>query len=409
MQEGIKKISTAAILGGGPAGATLGCLLAQAGIEVTIYHNEKRPEIIVGESLIPALIPFLRRLGVEEHIAAKSTYKQGATLILHPDSVEWNLDFSKIKGCEIPYAYNVPRDMFDAVLLERAKELGCKVVPSFCKLQKGTEADSVSLPRGEPEVDFIFDATGRSRQIARLLDIEAETGLRDDTALFAHLDKAELSHEGNLHINVLEDGWSWRIPLPGRVSVGIVAPKKYFAKFGANAQEQYDQILKEETFIAPHVSSSTRLTSVAKYSNYQLLSTRMFGKNWAMLGDASGFVDPIFSSGLFVSLYSAELLANSLINQGTTGLAHYQEELRTEFIQWQKLIAAFYDGRFFALIRHANSLDPKITDRLNTGRTIGLLLAGFGYKHRDLSSSFEWILDFCQKFDEQPRIHQRRA
>lgn len=393
-----QEISSVAIIGGGPAGATLACLLAKAGKRVKIFHSEKRPEIIVGESLIPALIPLLQEIGVEERIAAKSILKSGASLSLFPDELRWDLEFNKIEDAPATYAYNVPRDMFDATILARAVELGAELIPTFCKL-KDCGKDLIGLPSGHEPVDFIVDATGRNRQLANLLKIDSQLGSRNDVALFAHLDKAELVHPGNLHINVLESGWSWRIPLPGKVSVGIVAPREYLSKFGANAETQYDQILQLDPYLAKNTASAKRITAVAKYSNYQLISQRMFGRNWAMLGDAAGFVDPIFSSGLFISMYSAKLLATEILENQASKLARYQDELKTELTQWQQLIKSFYDGRFFNLIRHANALDPKIVEHLQTGRTVGLLLSGFAYENRELLSSFEWILNFCQKFE----------
>jgi len=115
------------IIGGGPAGAAAGAILARAGIDVVLFARDKRPPIIVGESLVPAIVPFLRELGIEEEVAGYSIWKGGATFI-HDGEYTQSFRFHEVRGAKTTYSYNVPRDRFDASVLEAAKRAGVRVV-----------------------------------------------------------------------------------------------------------------------------------------------------------------------------------------------------------------------------------------------------------------------------------------
>ncbi len=163
------QIQTAAIIGGGPAGAALGCLLARKGVGVGIYHTDKRPPLIVGESLLPAVVPMLRELGVEEEVKKFSVHKPGATVCLNlEESIKG--DFRYADGKLPNYAYNTPRDLFDETMLKAAEEAGARLFQKGAKLQRGVEPGTVRLSDetlaaadgffgGKP--DLIVDASGR--------------------------------------------------------------------------------------------------------------------------------------------------------------------------------------------------------------------------------------------------------
>src|SRR5688572_25963170 len=107
-----RPLRSVAVLGGGPVGASLATYLARAGVRVVLFHKAKRPQLIVGESLVPAIAPFLRRLGVEPQIKAFSTFKPGATFVLTTES-DISFRFDQALGAEVNYSYNTPRDLFD--------------------------------------------------------------------------------------------------------------------------------------------------------------------------------------------------------------------------------------------------------------------------------------------------------
>src|SRR5262245_34003576 len=182
-----------AIVGGGPAGASLATLLARDGADGVVLADEDRREVVVGESLVPAIVPSLRRLGVESAVAAISQLKPGVAF-------EWAglrvaFTFSRYGHRMTPYAYNAPRPEFEAVIRARAAEAGARIVTMRARLARGAgaapeivldEATREAAGWGGAHPDLLVDATGRARMGVRLLGIPAERGPRDDVAHFAH-------------------------------------------------------------------------------------------------------------------------------------------------------------------------------------------------------------------------------
>jgi flavin-dependent dehydrogenase len=348
-----------AILGGGPAGATLGTLLARAGLDVVLFARGGRPPIVVGESLVPACVPFLRKLGVEEEVAGYSIWKGGATFVLSRET-RLSFRFAEVRGAQTTYSYNVPRDRFDASLLEAARRAGVRVVAEAGRLEREGQSDRVrlsdeTLARADGwqgrQPDFIVDAGGRSRTIPRLLGIPVLDGKRRDSALHAHFEGIEVEIPGNVHTDRLEHGWLWRIPLPGRVSMGLVIDSEFIRKFGNTSEEQLDTYLRHDPVIRDYARPARRITPVIRYTNYQSRAARGVGANWALVGDSFGFVDPVFSSGALIAFQSADRLATALIDGSERGLAFYEKETARNLEAWQRVIGWFYDGRLLTLLK----------------------------------------------------------
>jgi len=199
--------------------------------------------------------------------------------------------------------------------------------------------------------DFIVDAGGRSRAIPSLLGLESIDGERRDTALHAHFEGIEVEIEGNVHTDRLEHGWLWRIPLPGRVSMGAVVDSEYIRKFGDTPEEQLDGFLKHDAVIRDYARPARRVTPVVRYSNYQSRCTRGVGENWALAGDCFGFVDPVFSSGMLLAFQSAEWLAEALSKGTAKSLGRYDKRMLHNLSCWQRVIGWYYDGRLLTLFR----------------------------------------------------------
>ena len=348
---------TIAVIGAGPVGSALGTWLARAGRRVVMFQRGKRPPILVGESLVPAIVPFLQKLGIEEEVARYSTLKPGATFTFAKEFVQ-SFRFGEVRGCRTPYAYNVPRAEFDATFQRRAVESGVQWVEHGAVLERAAQPDRVQLSEATLEAagldaqpDFIVDASGRTRLLARLLELRSIAGPRRDAALHAHLEGVPLLAEGHVHTDRLERGWCWRIPLPGRTSVGLVVPGEHLQRFGADAHEQFDQLLRGDPVTGAWASGTRRLTPVVRYNNYQLRSARGVGPNWASVGDAFGFVDPVFSSGLLIGLQGAEALAGAILQGTSRALARYERSILRTLSIWQRVVDYYYDGRLFTLFR----------------------------------------------------------
>jgi hypothetical protein len=376
-----QRFASIAIIGGGPAGGALGALLAKAGYHVGIFHTDKRPPLIVGESLLPAVIPMLQKLGIEDEVKSYSVYKPGATVCLSLQEIIFS-SFTWADGRLPSYAYNTQRDKFDQTLLETAEKAGAKVFRCPAKLEEDLQRNSIQLAgetleatggffSGKP--DLIIDATGRNRAIARTLETPSRRGGRDDVAIFAHLDTATITHPGNIHLDYLTKGWSWRIPLPGKVSVGCVINPKHLTAYGDTLEAQYDNYISQEPSLRVYTQGAKRITPVVKYQNYQLISEQMYGPGWAMVGDAAGFIDPVFSTGLYLSMKGAFELFKAIESKSSEAFEVYQNGRRRELGLWQHVIDGWYNGRLFNLYRAGQTrkngflgrrIEKRVTKRL---------------------------------------------
>ncbi len=381
-----KPIHTVGIIGSGPSGATLASLLAMRGVEVTLFDDGRRPDLIVGESLIPTIIPVLRKLGIEDRVKAVCQHKPGVSFTFGLGE-EIDFCFESVANCSLPtYAYNAPRPAFDRLLDERATELGAKRARCRAKVEREgadglrlaeeTLAEAPWLKGRQP--DLLVDSTGRSRLFARTLEIPAQLGPRKDVAYFAHYEGfTHHKTKGQVIIGRLEAGWSWRIPLPDCLSVGIVVNKDEAARLGANAEERLEALIERDPVLAEAGRNRRRVSEVATYTNYQLIAERGHGPGWVMSGDAFGFVDPMLSPGMWLALHSAELLTERLDD-----LAGYEREMRAEIKSWMQLIEYFYDGRMFAMYHTGISWERKYPGKISQfmhryfDRTIACMASG---------------------------------
>lgn len=386
-----------AIIGAGPAGCTLACLLAMRGVKTVVFDDDKRPELLVGESLIPSVIPVLRKLGIEDRVREFSVHKPGASFF-HGSGLRLHFSF-KDRGKKIPgYAYNVPRPTFDKLLRERATELGVQFVGRRASIVKSDHPDreielspdSLALAGLSAHPEWLIDGTGRARLFARTLDLPAKQGKRKDIAYFAHYENFvhDEAAPGQVIISVLRNGWSWRIPLQDKLSVGIVIDKVAAKNLGDTPEQRLEAAIASEPLLKVKGENARRISDVMSYTNYQLISEKGHGKGWIMLGDAFGFVDPMLSPGLFMALESASLLDNRFFSKkkpNSRDLDDYCAKLRSWHKSWQELIEYFYDGRILRmyeagskLAEGKNAFNPAKLMERHMSRVIASMAGGFG-------------------------------
>ncbi|MGI9242652.1 MAG: NAD(P)/FAD-dependent oxidoreductase, partial [Verrucomicrobiales bacterium] len=399
-----------AIVGCGPAGGCLAALLSQRGFKVLVFDDEKRPDLLVGESLLPPVVNLMRKLEIEERVKAFSQHKSGVGFI-HRGGLRLDFQFpEKALGTAPNYAYNVPRPQFDDLLRTRAEELGATFVKRRAEVETGPGPNEVRLSDAclaeTPELanthpKLLIDATGRARLFARTLEIPAHRGSRNDLAYFAHFEDFDSGGtlDGQVVLSILDHGWSWRIPLPGRLSVGIVIDKTFAAEHGSSAAERLDSIIDAEPILREAGKNRKRVSEVMTYSNYQLVSERGHGPGWASIGDAFGFVDPMLSPGLFMAMLTAERLDELAFAGGKSILDHpsrlssriaqAEDEMRQWHQAWGELIEYFYDGRIFSLYEGGSKLSeshrywapPSIMER-HLSKQLTRLVSGVSTRKR---------------------------
>ncbi len=356
------------IIGAGPAGCTLAALLAQRGIPVLVFDDDKRPDLLVGESLIPGVVAVMRQLGIEERAAKFCTYKPGASFFT-TKGARLHFNFKTVEHILPGYSYNAPRPEFDNLLRVRAEELGARFVKARAEIERCDR-------NGEPSVrlsaqsravagladghaPLLIDSSGRARVFARAMELPAIKGNRSDVAYFAHFENFihDEVEPGQIIISVLKHGWNWRIPLNGRMSCGIVVNKEHAKELGDTPEERLENAIKTEPLLKEKGANAKRITDVMTYTNYQLLSERGSGPGWVLLGDAFGFVDPMLSPGLFMSLEGARLLDQHVFSKGTAilknpaalnkALTAYAKDIVEWHHAWSELVEYFYNGQIF--------------------------------------------------------------
>ena len=394
-----------AIVGAGPSGSALAILLVREGATVTLFDDGRRPELLVGESLVPAVVPILRRLDLEKETASFSRVKPGVSFIWSSTD-RTSVTFNRFAPAVFPYAYNVPRPHFDDALLAKAIASGVDYVTARAQLVPGgSEGADAELELGSETIaaapglsgrqpDLLVDATGRARLAARALGIPARLGPRKDVAHFGHFEGFSWDEApGQVRIARGEAGWSWCIPLQDRLSIGIVLGQDDAARLGRTPVERLERAIAIDPGLTAIVGRGRRVTDVATYANYQLISERAYGRGWVMVGAAFGFVDPMLSPGVFLALRSSEQLADALtpwlrrravpspaeLQTVLTAYAATQSEMLTA---WLELVAYLYDGRLAALMRVGQSWMPenvglaKRALSTHIARHVGLLASG---------------------------------
>lgn len=413
------EVRSVVIVGGGPAASTLGTLLARTGRDVWMFHRKRERSALVGESLVPGVVPILRTLGAEEAVKEFSRRKPGASFWID-DEHQFEFLFDEVPGRLPGYAYNVPRWDFNRTLRRTARESGVTVLDERARFVVGNPDEPVRLApesmqarggnAGGPP-DLIVDATGRARLLSREMDLAAREGPRRDTALFTHFDRTRETHSGIVYTDVLDYGWCWRIPLPDRVSFGVVMDTDHLKQFGDDPARQLEGLRDANPRIGRLTASSKRLEPVQSFSNYQRVTERIVGPNWVLLGDAAGFVDPVFSTGLYLAMDGARDLAERLRRRGRAGLPGYAKRFHRSIDAWMSIVETFYNGRLMTLLKTGQQVEDSLLGRLlnpHMAKHMGRIFTG-----RAAESSYSlWLLKFMTHYglaDNDPTRHRIRS
>lgn len=312
-----------AIIGGGPAGSTAAALLARAGRRVIVFEREKFPRFHIGESLLPFSMKAFTRLGLhEKFLRAGFMKKFGGEIIGACSENGTKFYFKDGYRSQTDHAYQVARGDFDKVLLDHAAECGAKVHEQASVSRIEFSKDVVELginwnaASRTIHARYVIDASGRTSVLGRQFKIKKTYDHLQKLSIFAHYDgvwRAE-GIDGTLTVLLRAiDRWFWLIPLAAeRTSVGVVLDSETYRKSKLSAEDFLEQALSEQPTIAKRMTNARRVSQVYVEADFSYRSALLHGDRWLLAGDAAGFIDPIFSSGVFLAVFSGELAADAL-------------------------------------------------------------------------------------------------
>ena len=358
----------ALVLGGGPAGSTVACLLARAGISVRLLEKEKFPRFHVGESLLPYNVPLFRRLGVWDRLLEHGFQRKfGGQFVFEPGGERLRLDFQNSLDPDLPMALQVRRAELDYLLLDNARAHGVLVheetpVQEVLFDERGAAVGVRARLNGgltELRARVVIDATGRDTLLGNRLGLKKKDPQLGQAALFCHYRDADMGlgpEGGDILVVGGGFGWIWMIPLDARTtSVGVVFPSRVLKEsradgFGLSTDELFDHLVARSPQVSERLRSAERIRGVEGAADFSYRCERFVGDGWMLVGDAAGFLDPVFSSGVLLAMRGAEnaadLLTRRLKRPGAVGARHlksYERFVRRGLDRFRRYILAYYD------------------------------------------------------------------
>jgi flavin-dependent dehydrogenase len=312
------------VVGGGPAGSCLAGLLALEGRRVVVVEREKFPRYHIGESLITGVWPTLDRLGVRERCERLGFVKKyGATILWGKDQEFWSFAFRQ--SGEYEFVHQVPRAEFDAMLLDRARELGVQVLGDATVKEPILEGDRLAGLRyqlhgqegmAEIRAKLIVDASGQSHWLGKLFDlVEWHEDLRNIAVWSYYQGGKRYDGElaGNTLIECVQGGWLWFIPLANDLtSVGYVTTVAHMNETGIRIEKLFDAVLDDAVEVTRMLAGSTRVNSFRTIRDWSYTCKRFHGPGWVLVGDAAAFVDPLLSTGVTLAVRGARVAAKAV-------------------------------------------------------------------------------------------------
>ena len=316
------------VIGGGPGGATAAGLLAEKGHRVVLLEKARHPRFHIGESLLPANLPIMERLGVADQVRAIGMEKWGAEFVSHWDGRRQEFLFARSWNKSLPMAYQVRRSEFDEILIRRAAKLGARVIEG-CRVRDAqfigpahalrcvkVHAEHEDGRRESWAADYVIDASGRDAVLGQLLKAKRRDKKHGSAALYAHFAGAlrdDGKRAGNVTIYWFDHGWFWFIPLAdGATSVGAVVWPYYMKSRRTPVREFLLATIAMCPPLAARLSGATLVSDVEATGNYSYACNHSHGSNYLLVGDAYSFIDPVFSSGVMLAMTGGLAAADAI-------------------------------------------------------------------------------------------------
>jgi len=383
-----------AIIGGGPAGSTAATLLAKSGRRVVVLEREKFPRFHIGESLLPFSTKAFDRLGVREKLNRAFMPKHGGEIMAACGTRKIKFYFKDGFNATRDRAYQVTRSEFDKLLLDHSRENGAEVreetevkkidfAPDRVRLQVISTQPSDTPTLHSPtllEARYLLDCSGRQTTLGNFFKLKKTYDHLQKFSVFAHYENVDRPSgiDGTL-IRMVRglDRWFWLIPLtPTRMSIGVVMDTATFRAMKLPPEEALAKCIGEQPLILKEMTKAERVSQVYSAGDYSYRNEKLFGDRWLLAGDAAGFIDPVFSSGVFLAIMSAEKAADSLDEILTDEskkarlFREYSGRVNRVMDMYLTFVSSWYSGKEFVEV----FLNP--TDKLQLAPAVNAVLAG---------------------------------
>jgi flavin-dependent dehydrogenase len=312
------------VIGGGPAGSTAAAFLAKAKRRVVMLEKETHPRFHIGESLLPRNLDIFERLGVLDEVRSIGLHKPGAEFVSDRTGRSVAFPFARALSNDRTYAWQVKRAELDALLFQNAGRLGaeCLQETRVIDIEPGGEGRRATVRARnragevlEWQPRYLLDASGRDTFMASRLKVKNSNKYNNTAAVYAHfagVSRREGELDGYISIHLAEDGWFWLIPLPGDLmSVGFVGNQSAWKGRSGTPRELLLQRIAASPTVSDRVGEADMVSEVYSTGNYSYRAQKGHGDGFLMIGDAYGFVDPMFSTGVLMAMTAGELGAQA--------------------------------------------------------------------------------------------------
>ena len=353
------------IIGAGPAGSIAGAKLVQDGFSVKIVDKQKFPRFVIGESLLPRCNELLEDANMLDSVAKAGFQVKNGAVFTNNEGGFVSLDFAKNLGQKWGSSFQVKREEFDKILIDDAASKGCDVeyevgVTEYDEHQNIITTTDKDGNKVQYKTKKVLDASGYGRVLPRLLNLEADSSLALRRATFTRVkgdNRPQDETNGYIYISVVGDNeaWIWNIPFSdGTTSVGVVCTEEYFESFGMNDEDFWNHIINTTDYTKQRYKDAQKTVEVGSLSGYSVAVTKLFDKNYILTGNASEFLDPVFSSGVTLALESgakaAELVARELNGENIDYKVEYEDYMMLGINVFRDYVNTWYDGRLQTIL-----------------------------------------------------------